>query len=125
VGPGERAFPPGGLPIAWQVPARTDTGSPLAAWSAYFTPDIPGEVLGDFLLALNSRRRPTAASAGPELVLNALTAHGWFRDIDQPGAAATDPMFTTRLSLGEVPPLIQDGDPRALTIAPDETGPAG
>lgn len=34
-------------------------------------------------------------------------------------------MFTTCVSLGEVPPLIQDGDPRALTLAAEETGPAG
>lgn len=34
-------------------------------------------------------------------------------------------MFTTGLSLGEGPPLIQDGDPRVLTLAADETGLAG
>ncbi|MFF2939866.1 DUF317 domain-containing protein [Streptomyces niveus] len=115
----------GELPVAWQVSAREDTSSPLAAWSAYFTPGIPGEVLGDFLAALNSRHQPTAGSAGPELVLDTLTTRGWLRDIDHPRAGAADPMFTTYVSLGEVPPLIQDGDPRALTLAGDEAGPTG
>lgn len=115
----------GELPVAWQVSARGDTGSPLAAWSAYFTPGIPGEVLGDFLAALNNREQPTAASAGPGLVLDALTTRGWLRDIDLPCSGAVDPMFTTCVRLGEVPPLIQDGDPRALTLAGDEAGPAG
>jgi hypothetical protein len=48
----------------------------------------------------------------------------WFRDIDQP-QAATDPTFTSHISLGKVPPLIQDADPRALPAEDDETGPAG
>ncbi|MFD7314057.1 DUF317 domain-containing protein [Streptomyces sp. NPDC059883] len=115
----------GELPVAWQVSAREDASTPLAAWSAYFTPGIPGEVLGDFLLALSNREQPTAASAGPELVLDALTARGWLRDVDHPRSGAVDPMFITCVSLGEVPPLIQDGDPRALTVAADEAGPAG
>lgn len=38
----DEPFLPGGLPIAWQICARTDTGGPLAAWSAYFTTDVPG-----------------------------------------------------------------------------------
>ncbi|MFE6025810.1 DUF317 domain-containing protein [Streptomyces niveus] len=115
----------GELPVAWQVSAREDTSSPLAAWSAYFTPGIPGEVLGDFLAALSNREQPTAASAGPELVLDALTARGWLRDVDHPRSGAVDPMFTTCVSLGEMPPLIQDGDPRALTVAAGEAGPTG
>ncbi|MFC8076239.1 DUF317 domain-containing protein [Streptomyces sp. NPDC057307] len=115
----------GELPVAWQVSARTDVSSPLAAWSAYFTPGVPGEVLGDFLAALNNRHQPTAGSTGPELVLDTLTTRGWLRDIDHPRFGAVDRMFTTYVSLGEVPPLIQDGDPRPLTLAPDETGPAG
>ncbi|MFD7514094.1 DUF317 domain-containing protein [Streptomyces niveus] len=115
----------GELPVAWQVSAREDTSSPLAAWSAYFTLGIPGEILGDFLAALTNRHQPTAASAGPELVLDTLTTRGWLRDIDHPRSGAVDPMFTTYVSLGEVPPLIQNGDPRALTLAGDEAGPAG
>ncbi|TXL83935.1 DUF317 domain-containing protein [Streptomyces sp. IB2014 016-6] len=115
----------GELPVAWQVCARTDPGSPLAAWSAYFTPEIPGEVLGDFLHALDATDRPAVSLGGPEVVLDAVTAHGWLRDIDRPDARATDPTFTTRLGLGDVPPLIQDGDPRSLTVSPDEEGPAG
>ncbi|MFD8195687.1 DUF317 domain-containing protein [Streptomyces sp. NPDC047980] len=104
---------------------RADTSSPLAQWSAYFTSDVPGEVLVDFLVALDARDQPAVPLAGPELVLDAVTAHGWIRDIGQPGAGATDPTFTSHLSLSEVPPLIQDGDPRALTAEADEAGPAG
>ncbi|MGC0328066.1 hypothetical protein RKD23_001056 [Streptomyces sp. SAI-170] len=115
----------GELPIAWQVSARADTGSPLAQWSAYFTPDVPGEVLGDFLVAVDARDQPSLPLAGPEVVLDAVTAHGWLRDIDQPGAGATDPTFTSHLSHGEVPPLIQDADPRALAAEADESGLAG
>ena len=115
----------GGLPIAWQVCARTDVDTPLAQWSAYFTSDVPGEVLGDFLVALDARDQPGVPLGGPELVLDAVTAHGWLRDIDQPATGAMDPTFTSHFSLGEVPPLIQDGDPQALTLAADEVGPAG
>ncbi|MFD1829854.1 DUF317 domain-containing protein [Streptomyces desertarenae] len=121
----DEPFHLGNLPIAWQVSARADTGSPLAQWSAYFTPDVPGEVLVDFLVALDAREQPAVPLAGPELVLDAVTAHGWLRDIDQPDAGAMDPTFTSHLSLGEVPPLIQDADPRALVAEADETGLAG
>ncbi|MDF9814165.1 DUF317 domain-containing protein [Streptomyces sp. SPB162] len=105
----------GGLPIAWQVSARSDASSPLANWSAYFTRDVPGEIIADFLLALDACGQPTLASAGPGVVLDAVTAHGWFRDAEQPQTAAMHPTFTARISLGEVPPFIQDADPRALT----------
>ncbi|TQE30526.1 DUF317 domain-containing protein [Streptomyces ipomoeae] len=121
----DEPFHLGGLPIAWQVCARHDVTTPLAQWSAYFTPDVPGEVLAEFLVALDARDQPTAAFTGPELVLDAVTAHGWLRDVDQLDAGATDPTFTSHLSLGEVPPLIQDGDPRALTVEADEAGPVG
>ncbi|MFJ9211490.1 DUF317 domain-containing protein [Streptomyces sp. NPDC102264] len=115
----------GGLPIAWQVSARSDTSSPLADWSAYFTRGVPGEVITDFLLALDACAQPSAASAGPEVVLDAVTAHGWFRDAEQPHAAAMHPTFTARVSLDEVPPFIQDADPRALTAEVEEHGPMG
>ncbi|HEX5569087.1 MAG TPA: DUF317 domain-containing protein [Streptomyces sp.] len=121
----DEPFHLGGLPIAWQVCAREDVTTPLAQWSAYFTPDVPGEVLVDFLLALDARDRPTASFTGPEPVLDAVTGHGWLRDVDQPNTGATDPTFTSHLSLGEVPPLIQDADARALTGEADEAGPAG
>lgn len=68
---------------------------------------------------------PAVTLGDPELVLDTVIAQGWLRDIDQPYARATDPMFTTYLSLGDAPPLIQDGDQCGLTLAPDETGPAG
>ncbi|MGW0708962.1 DUF317 domain-containing protein [Streptomyces sp. NPDC002643] len=121
----DEPFRLGGLPIAWQVCAREDATAPLAQWSASFTPDVPGEVLVDFLLALDARDEPTAAFTGPELVLDAVTAHGWLRDVDQPDVGATDPTFTSHLCLGEVPPLIQDADPRVLILDEDEPGPAG
>ncbi|MFP8903886.1 SPDY domain-containing protein [Streptomyces atacamensis] len=122
----DEPFHLGNLPIAWQVSARADTSSPLAQWSAYFTPDIPGEVLVDFLVALDAREQPAVPLAGPELVLDAVTAHGWLRDIDQPDAGAMDPTFTSHLSFGEVPPLIQDADPRALAAEAGEmAGPVG
>ncbi|GAB3950051.1 hypothetical protein GCM10028832_02800 [Streptomyces sparsus] len=38
---------------------------------------------------------------------------------------ASDPTFASHLRLGEVPPLIQDADPSALTNGPDEAEPCG
>ncbi|MFJ5266774.1 DUF317 domain-containing protein [Streptomyces sp. NPDC088387] len=121
----DEPFHLGGLPIAWQIAARADTSSPLAQWSAYFTRDIPGEVVADFLVALDARDQPAAPLDGPELVLDAVATHGWFRDIEQPQAAATDPAFTSHITLGKVPPLIQDADSRALTTDAEEGGAAG
>ncbi|MFE4058901.1 DUF317 domain-containing protein [Streptomyces sp. NPDC059096] len=120
----DEPFHLGGRPVAWQVSARADTSSPLAAWSAYFTPDVPGEAVADFLVALDARDEPAVPLAGPELVLDAVAAHGWLRDIEHPHAAV-DPAFTSRFSLGGVGSLIQDGDPRALTTGPGEAGLAG
>ncbi|MEW1550200.1 DUF317 domain-containing protein [Streptomyces tsukubensis] len=119
----DEPFHLGGLPIAWQVSARSDASSPFAEWSAYFTPGIPGEVLIDFVLALGACDHPTAALTGPEAVLDAVTAQGWLRDADEPHSTAMHPTFASRLSLSEVPPLIQDADPRVLTTEPDETRP--
>ncbi|MFF0723755.1 DUF317 domain-containing protein [Streptomyces sp. NPDC004134] len=119
----DEPFHLGDLPIAWQVSARTDTSSP-AEWSAYFTTGVPGEAVADFLTALNARPHPAVPHVRPELVLDAVTAHGWLRDADQ-GAGATDPTFISHVSLGGIPPLIQDADPRTLTASPDEPGPDG
>ncbi|MEF9902059.1 DUF317 domain-containing protein [Streptomyces sp. P9-A2] len=121
----DEPFHLGELPIAWHVSARADTSSPLAQWSAYFTLEVPGEAIVDFLFALDARDQPAVQLAGPEPVLDAVTAHGWLRDIDRPGTGAMDPTFASHISLGEVPPLIQDADPRALTVGADEAGPAG
>lgn len=115
----------GGLPIAWQVSARAELSSPLAQWSAYFTRDVPGEAVVDFLVALDASGQPAEPLAGPELVLDAVAAHGWLRDVDRPEGGAADPTFTSQISLGEVPPLIQDFDPRVLAAGYDEVGPAG
>ncbi|WP_380791271.1 DUF317 domain-containing protein [Streptomyces albidoflavus] len=121
----DEPFHLGSLPIAWQVSARAGMSSPLAQWSAYFTPDVPGEVLADFLVALDARDKPAVSLGGPELVLDAVTAHGWLRDIDASGAGAVDPTFASHVHLGEVPPLIQDADPLALVAEPDEAVLAG
>lgn len=121
----DEPFHLGNLPIAWQVSARSDPSSPLAQWSAYFTPEVPGEVLGTFLAALDARDQPAMPLGGPELVLDAVTAHGWLRDVDQPGTGAVDPTFASHVRLGEVPPLIQDGAPLALVAEADEAALAG
>lgn len=115
----------GQLLIAWQISARADTSSPLAQWSAYFTQGVPGEALTDFLLALDAHNQPTATYAGPQRVLDAATAHGWQRASDRPHTAAADPSYTGHFALSEMPPLIQDADPRALTTEGDQTRPAG
>ncbi|GHB17465.1 hypothetical protein GCM10010377_04210 [Streptomyces viridiviolaceus] len=81
--------------------------------------------MADFLVALGARDQPTVQLAGPDLVLGAVAAHGRLRDIDQPSAAATDLTFTSHISLGELPPLIQDANPCFLAAAADEEGPAG
>ncbi|MDO0926524.1 DUF317 domain-containing protein [Streptomyces sp. TG1A-8] len=116
----DEPFHLGNLPMAWQISARTDPSSPLAQWSAYFTPDVPGEILAGFLAALDARDQPALPLGGPELVLDAVTAHGWLRDVDQPGSGAVDPTFASHIRLGEVPPLIQDGDPLALVAEADD-----
>ncbi|MFJ2555495.1 MULTISPECIES: DUF317 domain-containing protein [unclassified Streptomyces] len=121
----DEPFRLGNLPIAWQVSARAEPSSPLARWSAYFTPDVPGEVLSAFLAALDARDQPTVPLGGPELVLDAVAAHGWPRDTGQPGAGAVDPTFASHVRLGEVPPLIQDGDPLALVAEADDAVLAG
>ncbi|MEW2095107.1 DUF317 domain-containing protein [Streptomyces halstedii] len=121
----DEPFHLGGLPVAWQISARSDTTSPLADWSAYFTPAVPGEVIADFLLAVDACGQPTASSTGPGVVLEAVTARGWFRDADQPHAAAMHPTFSAHLSLAEVPPLIQDSDPGILVAQADDPGARG
>ncbi|MEU9982619.1 DUF317 domain-containing protein [Streptomyces sp. NPDC050856] len=121
----DEPFHLGNLPIAWQVSARTDPSSPLAQWSAYFTPEVPAEVLADFLVALDARTQPARSLGGPELVLDAVTVHGWLRDVDQPGTGAIDPTFASHIRLGEVPPLIQDAEPLALVAQADEAVLAG
>ncbi|MDT0427878.1 DUF317 domain-containing protein [Streptomyces salyersiae] len=121
----DEPFHLGGLPIAWQVSARSDTTNSLADWSAYFTPGVPGEAITEFLLALDQRSQPTTLYDGPELVLAAAAGHGWLRDADQPHAAAMHPTFTARLSFSEVPSLIQDADPSALATEAEEQGAMG
>ncbi|WP_329360299.1 DUF317 domain-containing protein [Streptomyces anulatus] len=121
----DEPFHLGGLPVAWQVSARADATSPLAEWSAYFTPGVPGETIADFLAALDACGRPTAETADRDAVLKAATTHGWFRDADEPQAGAMHPTFTGRLGFAEVPSLIQDGDPCALLVEADDPGARG
>jgi len=105
-------FDLGGLPVAWQLSARSRATSAMTEWNAYFTPGVPYEALADLLVAIDAREEPDADLAGPETVLAALTAQGWIRDVDRPRTTATDPAFTASVSLEPLPPLIQDADPR-------------
>jgi hypothetical protein len=109
------------LPIVWQVSARTDPGSPLAQWSAYFTRDVPGEVLVDFLIALDARDQLGAVRGDSEMVLDAV-GNGWPRHPDEATAGVSDPAFASYLIFGEVSPLVQDADPQTEV---GEAGPAG
>ncbi|MET8831302.1 DUF317 domain-containing protein [Streptomyces sp. NPDC004610] len=106
-------FELGGLPVAWQLSARTHAPSVMTEWNAYFTPGTPPEALADLLRALHAHKAPGVTSTGTgDGVLVALTALGWFRDLDSPHTTAADPGFSSTVSLGTVPPLIQDADPR-------------
>ncbi|MCM2392047.1 DUF317 domain-containing protein [Streptomyces albipurpureus] len=110
-------FALGGLPVAWQISARSHPTSAMREWNAYFTGGTPPEAIVDFLLALDARAEPHAPLGGPEVVLEALTRQGWFRDIDRPQSAANDPGFTASFSLEAVPEHVFDADPR-----PDRPG---
>ncbi|MFG3364257.1 DUF317 domain-containing protein [Streptomyces sp. NPDC048156] len=110
-------FQLGGLPVAWQVSARSRTDSVMVEWNAYFTIGVPYEALTDFLLALDARSAPHKGFDGPDVVLAELGARGWFRDADRPHTTAFDPGFAASISLELLPPLVQDADPR-----PDQLG---
>ncbi|KUO22167.1 DUF317 domain-containing protein [Streptomyces dysideae] len=105
-------FELGGLPVAWQLSARPHSDSALTEWNAYFTTGVPHEALADLLIALDTRDVPDTGFGEPEAVLAALVAQGWMRDVDRPTTTATDPGFASSVSLEELPPLIQDADPR-------------
>ncbi|WP_327215347.1 DUF317 domain-containing protein [[Kitasatospora] papulosa] len=105
-------FELGGLPVAWQLNARPHTTTAMAEWNAYFTTGIPYEALADLLMALDAREAPDVAFKEPETVLDALSARGWIRDVDRPHTTATDPEFSSCVSLEMLPPLIEDADPR-------------
>ncbi|HKR48137.1 MAG TPA: DUF317 domain-containing protein [Pseudonocardiaceae bacterium] len=105
-------FELGGLPVAWQLSARSHATSVIAEWNAYFTTGVPYEALADLLVAIDAREEPDADPAGPEMVLGALTARGWIRDVDRPRTTAMDPGFSASVSLEMLPPLIEDADPR-------------
>ncbi|WP_430381569.1 DUF317 domain-containing protein [Streptomyces fradiae] len=106
------SFELGDLPVAWQISARSHPGSGLPEWNAYFTAGIPHEALTDFLLALAARTEPAFSFGSPEIVLAAVCAQGWVRDIDRPHIAALAPGLSAGISLEEVPPLVRDADPR-------------
>ncbi|MET9812350.1 DUF317 domain-containing protein [Streptomyces sp. NPDC006355] len=105
-------FELGGLPVAWQLSVRPHSASALTEWNAYFTTGVPHEALADLLIALDTRDVPDMGFGEPDAVLAALVAQGWMRDVDRPTTTATDPGFTSSVSLEELPPLIQDADPR-------------
>ncbi|MEU9947621.1 MULTISPECIES: hypothetical protein [Streptomyces] len=48
----------------------------MAEWNAYFTTDVPYEPLTDLLIALGTRTVADIGTAGPQTVLNALSAKG-------------------------------------------------
>ncbi|MDO0934414.1 DUF317 domain-containing protein [Streptomyces sp. DG2A-72] len=104
-------FDLGGLPVAWQLSARPHAMPVMAEWNAYFTTGVPYEALADLLLAIDVREAPNVDFAGPETVLDALSARGWIRDVDRPRTTATDPWLSSSVSLEIVPPLIEDADP--------------
>ncbi|MFJ4689243.1 DUF317 domain-containing protein [Streptomyces sp. NPDC088789] len=105
-------FELGGLPVAWQVSARTGTTSALREWNAYLTEGVPHEALADFLLALDTRTDPTTPHDGLHRVLDAVFAQGWLPDIDHPAATATAPDLAASLCLATVPEHVFDADPR-------------
>ncbi|MFI1890261.1 DUF317 domain-containing protein [Streptomyces jumonjinensis] len=105
-------FELGGLPVAWQITARSHPASALREWNAYFTGDTPSEAVADFLLALHARTEPAVGFAGPRTVLDALLAQGWLSDIDHPAATATAPDLAATVSLETVPEHVFDADPR-------------
>ncbi|WP_371749024.1 DUF317 domain-containing protein [Streptomyces sp. NBC_00280] len=105
-------FELGGLPVAWQLSVRRYGTSVMAEWNAYFTTGVPFEALADLLIAVDAGEAPDASIAESETVLTALSARGWIRDVDRPRTTATDPGFSSCVSLELLPPLIEDADPR-------------
>jgi hypothetical protein len=95
--------------VAWQLSARPHAASALTEWNAYFTAGVPHEALVDLLLALDACATTVAGFEGAESVLS---ARGWLRDMDRPRTTATDPGFSTSISLEMLPSLIHDADPR-------------
>ncbi|MGP9017599.1 DUF317 domain-containing protein [Streptomyces sp. BR1] len=105
-------FTLGGLGVALQISARPDADSVMVQWNAYFTTGVPHEALHDFLVALDASALPDTGFAEPEAVVVALSAQGWIRDVDRPGAAAMDPGFASHVSLELPPDSIADADVR-------------
>ncbi|MGW6458686.1 DUF317 domain-containing protein [Streptomyces sp. NPDC055078] len=105
-------FELGGLPVAWQITARTNPDAVLREWNAYFTVGVTPEAIVGFLLALDARAEPHTGFDGLQAVLDALTSQGWILDIDRPRTTATDPGFTASVSLETVPEHVFDADPR-------------
>jgi Domain of unknown function (DUF317) len=103
----DEPFHLGDLPIAWQISGREDRDSPLAHWSAYFTPDVPGEAMADFLVALDARDQPAVPFGSPESVLDAVAANGWLYDIAQPQTAA-DLTLTSHITRRVLPEVTRE-----------------
>ncbi|WJV47140.1 DUF317 domain-containing protein [Streptomyces flavofungini] len=110
-------FELGGLPVAWQLSARLHADSAMPEWNAYFTAGVPHEALTDLLVAIDGYDKADFGVEGPEMVLAALGAQGWARDVDRPRAGASDPGFSCTFSLELLPPLVRDSD-----LRPDGVG---
>lgn len=91
-------FELGGLPVAWQLSVRPHVHSAMTEWNAYFTTGVPYEALADLLFAIDAREAPDVGFTEPEMVLNALGARGWIRDVDRPTTTAMDPGFASSVS---------------------------
>jgi hypothetical protein len=101
-------FELGGLQVAWQLSARPHAATVMTEWNAYFTSGVPYEALADLLVAIDAREVPDVGFAGPEAVVDALSARGWIRDVERPRTTATHPGFSSCVSLEMLPPLVQD-----------------
>lgn len=96
-------FELGGLPVAWQLSARSRATSAMMEWNAYFTTGVPHEVLADLLVAIDAREAPDVGLEGPETVLSVLSARGWVRDEVPQGTSVVDEIERHRK---EFPPKV-------------------
>ncbi|MEV7197180.1 DUF317 domain-containing protein [Streptomyces sp. NPDC093510] len=65
----------GGLPVAWQLSARSHADSAITEWNGYFTAGVPYEALDDLLVAIDAREAPDVGFERPETVLTVCLVH--------------------------------------------------
>ncbi|MBP2582241.1 hypothetical protein J3A78_002719 [Streptomyces sp. PvR006] len=97
------SFERGDLPVAWQIAARSHSGSTLPEWNAYFTSGVPHETLTDLLLALDARTEPAFCFDGFTARRAALTSARRSRGAAHrhpPGNPATAKSTRTGVSQG-------------------------